>query len=110
MQEPEEIHIDETTQRPHALRGEVALPQRMGMARQELVPRTPAPFGTRIETIFLQNVLNRLAADSLDAQLAELTQDARVSPGFSRASFRINSRISSVVRGRPGLRLDALFF
>ncbi len=80
MHEHEEIEVHESSQRPHPLRGKIALPERVGVDLQELVPRPFAPLRAGVQSVFLQDVLYRLAADLPDSQLPKFPENARVAP------------------------------
>jgi hypothetical protein len=57
VQKHQKVEIDESLHRPHGLRHEVALPERLRVDRQEFVPRSRAPLWSRIKTVFLQDDL-----------------------------------------------------
>ena len=65
-------------QGPDPLAEEVALPKRFGVGGEKLFPASlPAP-GTRVESVFDQDVLDRLPRDPTDTKLTKLTQNAAV--------------------------------
>src|SRR5262245_47659640 len=76
-----------------------------GVPPKEVVPGALAALGTRVQAVPLQEVDDRGARDLTDSQLPEFAKNAGAAPGVSRASLRVRSRISSLVLGRPGLRV-----
>ena len=105
MQEHQEIHIDEPAEGPHPLGREVTLPQRLGMAPEELIPRSLSAFGSRIESMFFQDVFDRLSRD-LDPQPPQLAEDAGVAPRVLLSQLHHQGSESSEVRGRPGFLVE----
>lgn len=80
MQKHQKVDIHEPADRPHLLRGEVALPERRRVGFQELVPGSLAPFRTGFETVLGQDILDRLAGNFVDPEPTKSTLDSGVDP------------------------------
>jgi hypothetical protein len=70
-----------------AFREEVALPECGGVNLDELVPRTHAPFGTWVESVFTQDVSNGASANNTDTQFLQLAQNACEAPSVFAGHF-----------------------
>ena len=89
---PRNVHI--------RFRCEITLPQRLGRGPHELVPCSLAALWTWIQAVYLQDVLDRLARDLVDAQSAKLSQFPGVAPGV--LSSQLHHECPDVVRrSRP---------
>ena len=87
VNEDQEIQVHEPADRPHLLRREIALPKLIGVDLEKLIPSPLSSLGTGIETMLLQNVLDRLTRDLVDSQPPKLSQDPGIAPRVLSRQF-----------------------
>src|SRR5689334_998526 len=87
MDDEENEHVHGSAQRPYSGGEEVAGPERLGMALQELVPGPLAPLGAGVQPLFLKDLHHGRARHADDAQLLQLAGDPRV----AEATFAANA-------------------
>lgn len=79
VDEDHEVNVDKSLHRPFLFAGEVALPKRLRMALQKLVPSIRVVSRRRREARVNDHVLNRLPRN-MNAHATQLLQDLRISP------------------------------
>jgi hypothetical protein len=85
----EHKHLANSQASNDSLREKVAFPERGSMDLDELVPRTDAPFRTRVESVFPQDVANGASANNTDAQFLQLAQNASEAPAILAGHFQV---------------------
>ena len=79
MDEDQEVQVDHPFERPLPFAREVALPQRVGMTLEKLVPRIRVGMRVRGQPSFLQDIAYRLPRDFMPEPIQGLA-DFGVSP------------------------------
>ena len=83
VHEYQDVQVDDAPSRHGAFGKEVASPKGLGMGFEIIVPGTAASFGAWLDVFLFQDVLDRLATDSRDAEAAEFSEDLGIAePGL----------------------------
>ena len=68
------------TERPHLLREEVSGPDGLDVPLNEVVPSAAVTFRPGIETVLLEDAVDRCSGDIIDTELLEFPEDASIAP------------------------------
>ena len=80
VDERQDKRVPQASRRPDHLAEEVDLPKCIDMDLEELVPGSRSTFGTWLDALFLEDVLDRRLGDTADAKLFEFSENPVVSP------------------------------